>query len=205
MMNDLSAPVAGTVAPSLAAPQDAMANPPVRRKPSWKWLWLVLVLVLVLIAVVRWWRGPIVEVEQVVRRDFVQTVVASGRVESPHRVSIGAQITGTVIRVPVAEGQRVKAGDLLVELAETELKATERQAEVAVLEAEARLRQLKEVQAPSAEQTLRQARATLDNAAATVRRNDELFKKGFLSEAALDDSRKALALADAQWRMVEKQ
>ncbi|MFY7923250.1 MAG: efflux RND transporter periplasmic adaptor subunit, partial [Gemmatimonas sp.] len=34
--------------------------------------------------------GPQVAVEMVVRQNFVQTVVASGRVETPHRVDIGA-------------------------------------------------------------------------------------------------------------------
>jgi HlyD family secretion protein len=49
----------------------------------------------------RWWLGPWVQTEAVQRRDLLQTVVASGRVETPHRVDMGAQITGTVARVPV--------------------------------------------------------------------------------------------------------
>jgi HlyD family secretion protein len=81
--------------------------------------------------------------------------VASGHIETPHRVDIGAQITGTVVRVPVAEGQSVKAGDLLVELTSTELRASERQAEMALTQAQARLRQLREVQAPVAENRTR--------------------------------------------------
>ena len=89
--------------------------------------------------------------------DFVQSVVASGHVETPHRVGLGSQITGTVRRVPVAEGQQVNAGDLLVELEAAELQAAQRQAEIAVIQAQARLRQLQELQAPVAEQQLRQA------------------------------------------------
>jgi HlyD family secretion protein len=153
----------------------------------------------------RWWQGPQVEVEKVVRRDFVQTVVASGRVETPHRMDIGAQITGVVARVPVAEGQDVKAGDLLVELASTELSASERQAELAVAQAQARLRQLREVQAPVAEQSLRQAQINLSNARSTLRRNQDLFQKNFIGQAALEDSRKAVDLADAQVRSARKQ
>ena len=103
----------------------------------------------------RWWRGPVVLTDAVLRRDFVQAVVASGHVESPHRVDLGAQITGTVRRVPVTEGQVVKAGDLLVELESAELRAVGRQAGVAVTQARARLRQLQEVQAPVAAQTPR--------------------------------------------------
>ena len=79
-------------------------------------------LALLLIAVgaaglgLRWQQGSSVDVERIVQRDFVQSVVATGRVEAPHRVDVGAQITGTVLRVPVAEGQVVKRGDVLIEL-----------------------------------------------------------------------------------------
>lgn len=154
---------------------------------------------------VRWWIGPSVAMETVVRRDFVQSVVASGHVESPHRVDVGAQITGTVLRVPVVEGQVVGAGDLLVELESTELTAASHQADIAIAQAQARLRQLSEVQAPVAEQTLREAQANLDNAQATQRRNQELFQKGFIGQAALDDARKTVQLADAQVRSTRMQ
>ena len=154
---------------------------------------------------VRWWLGPQVTTESILRRDFVQTVVASGRVEAPHRVDVGAQITGKVLRIPVAEGQSVKAGDVLVELEAAELNAAGRQADVAVVQAQARLRQLQEVQAPVAAQTLRQAQVNLANARAAQARSQELFDKGFIGQAALDDARKAGELADAQMRATQKQ
>ena len=153
----------------------------------------------------RWWFGPIVATETVVRHDFVQTVVASGHVENPHRVDIGAQITGTVVRVPVIEGQTVKAGAVLIELADAELKAAERQGDIAVAQAQAKLRQLREVQTPVAEQSVRQAQVNLDNARAALKRNEDLFNQKFIGQAALDDSRKAVELMDAQWRSSQKQ
>lgn len=153
----------------------------------------------------RWWLGPQVGTESIVRRDFVQTVVASGHVESPHRVDVGAQITGKVLRIPVVEGQSVEAGDVLVELEAAELSAAARQADVAVLQAQARLRQLQEVQAPVAAQTLRQAQVSLANARAAQARSQELFDKGFIGQAALDDARKTGELADAQMRATQKQ
>ena len=60
-------------------------------------------------------------------------------------------------RVPVREGQDVAAGAVLVELESAELRAALNQADLAVQQAQARLRQLREVQAPVAEQALRQA------------------------------------------------
>ena len=124
-------------------------------KYRWKILAALFAAVGVGVLCMRWWQGPQVATERVVRHDFVQSVVASGHVETPHCVDIGAQITGTFVRVPVAEGQSVKAGDLLVELTSTELRGSERQAEMALTQAQARLRQLREVQAPVAENRTR--------------------------------------------------
>ncbi len=174
-------------------------------KHRWKLLAALLAAVVLAALGVRWWRGPQMVAETVVRRDFVQAVVASGHVETPHRVDIGAQITGTVARVPVAEGQSVRTGDALVELESAELRAAGRQAEVAVTQAQARLRQLREVQAPVAEQALRQAQANLDNARSALRRNQDLFQQGFIGGAALDELRKTVELADAQVRSTQKQ
>ncbi len=182
-----------------------MPLPPLILKHRWKWLAVLVAASLLGFLGLRWWQGPQVAVETVMQRDFVQTVVASGHVETPHRVDVGAQITGTVVRIPVAAGQTVAAGDVLIELDSAESRAIERQADVAIAQAQGRLRQLREVQAPVAEQSLRQARANLDNAQSTLRRNQDLFTQGFIGAAALDESRKAVELADAQWHTAQKQ
>jgi HlyD family secretion protein len=188
------------------APHNALMN------AVWTWvrqhggqLMLGLLALLLGAALWRWWVGPQVQTEAVQRRDLLQTVVASGRVETPHRVDIGAQITGTVARVPVVEGQAVKAGDVLIELVSTELQSAKRQAELAVGQAQGRLRQLNDVQGPVVQQTMRQAQASLDTARASWQRNLALFEQGFIGQAALDESRKALALADAQALAAQKQ
>jgi len=168
-------------------------------RPRWRRVALWLAPAAAVVAAALWWlRGPAVEVYELSARDFVQTVVASGRVQAPYRVDLGAQVTGTVEQVPVQEGQQVRAGELLVTLRGEEALALERQAALAVTQARARLRQLRELQAPVAEQALRQARVTLDNARSQHQRNTELFARGFIGEAGLDDSRKSLELATAQ-------
>ena len=149
--------------------------------------------------------GPQVPVRAVVQRDFVQSVVASGHVEAPHRVSVGAQVVGTVTRVPVAEGQVVRAGQVLVELDAQEARAAVAQADVAVLQAQAGLRQVLELQTPVAEQSVRQAQVALDNARAQLRRNADLFKQGFIGQAALDDAQKAVDLTESQLRSARAQ
>ena len=149
--------------------------------------------------------GPSIEVTKVVRRDVVQAIVASGRVETPYRVGIGSQIVGTVAKVPVAEGDRVKAGQVLIVLDAREAGALAKQAEVAVAQAEARLRQLRELQLPVASQSLRQAEVNLENAKATQERNRRLFESGFIGRSALDESRRALDVAQTQVDSARKQ
>ena len=144
--------------------------------------------------------GPEVTVAVVEQRDLVRTVVASGRVETPHRVDIGTQIVGKVAQVPVAEGQSVAAAQPLILLDDSELRAAATQADVAVVQAQARLRQMTEVQTPVAEQAMRQAQVNLDNARTQLQRQQDLFRQGFIGQAALDDARKAVDLADAQAR-----
>jgi len=60
-------------------------------------------------------------------------------------VDLGAQITGTEARIPVAGGQIVTAGSLLIELESAELRAVASQADGAVVQARARLRQLRDL------------------------------------------------------------
>jgi HlyD family secretion protein len=152
-----------------------------------------------------WFAGPEVEAARVERRDLVQSVVASGRVAKPHRVDIGSQVVGTVIEVPVSEGQAVKAGQPLVVLDAAESEALVRQAETAVVQAEARLRQLRELQLPVASQSLRQAEANLSNARAQYERNQQLFKSGYVGQAALDDARRNVDVAETQVETAHKQ
>lgn len=67
--------------------------------------------------------GPAVVVDQLKRGNLVETVVASGHVETPFRAEIGSQITGTVEEVLVQEGQQVSKGQPLISLEARELKA----------------------------------------------------------------------------------
>ena len=60
--------------------------------------------------------GTPVNVYAATSGELVQSVVASGRVTSPQRVTVALQGSGRVRRVAVAEGQSVEAGQLLIEL-----------------------------------------------------------------------------------------
>ena len=113
--------------------------------------------------------GPKVATVRVARRDVVQSVVASGRVATPNRVDIGSQVAGTVERVPVAEGETVKAGQTLILIESSEARANEAQ-----------------------------AAATLANARAQLERNRQLNTQGFVGKSVLDDSVRNFEVARTQ-------
>jgi HlyD family secretion protein len=173
----------------------------------WHWKWVVLgilgALGIATYAGPTALLGPTVTVSAPIRASFVQAVVASGHVEAPFRVDIGAQITGVVADVPVIEGQVVKAGDTLIVLDDQEARALVVQAEGTVAQAEARLRQLRELTLPSAEQTLQQTRAVLQSAQKTFDRVAKLSSNGYASRAALDEATKNFDIAKTQVRNAE--
>ena len=130
--------------------------------------------------------------------ELMQTVVASGRIISPRRVTVALQGTGRVRRVAVAEGQAVEAGQLLIELDDSESLAGLAQARAAVAQAQAKVRQLKELDRPLAAQTLAQAQATSRQTRKALERSRELVAQGFVSQAATDDAQRANQIATSQ-------
>ncbi|CAM8626040.1 EmrA Multidrug resistance efflux pump [Oxalobacteraceae bacterium] len=149
--------------------------------------------------------GPKIPAALVVQRDFIQTIVATGHVETPHRISVGSQIVGVVKNIPVSEGQIVQAGQVLIELDDAEWRAAAQQADMLVLQAQARLRQVHEVQAPVAAQSLVQAEINVSYAEKQWHRNVDLFTKSFISQAALDEAKKNVDLTQAQLQTAKKQ
>jgi HlyD family secretion protein len=132
----------------------------------WRWLAALVAAAIAAASVYALWRGPEVDAVRVARKDVVQSVVASGRIAAPFRVDIGSQIVGTVTDVPVAEGQTVRAGQVLIRLDSAEARAN-----------------------------LLQAQATLANAKAQYERNQRLSEAGFIGKSALDDLWQKLEVA----------
>lgn len=105
----------------------------------------------VLLLLVVWWLVPgAVDTVTLVRRDVVETLVATGRVRSVSRAAVGAPLVGTVARVEVEEGDRVAAGQLLLALEDTELRAAVEEARARLAAAEAALGRVTSVELPSA-------------------------------------------------------
>jgi len=149
--------------------------------------------------------GTPVQAVSALRGPLLQTVVASGRIITPQRVAIGATITERVARIPVDEGQTVKQGEVLIALDDTDERAALAQAQAALVQADAKMRQLRELALPAAEQGLAQAQANAVQARLNYERTAALRQQGFVGQAQLDDARRALDVAESQLRAARLQ
>ena len=173
------------------------------RRPG---LWIVLagVLALGVVLIIRA-RGPVVRTAPVVRQAIEQHIVASGRVRVPTRVQVAAQIAGLVVAVGAVEGQRVKAGDLLVQLDDGAERAAVAQAEAAVGQARARVDQLRRVGAIVATEALRQAETNLERARTELARTQELVERRAVPAVELENAQRAAEIAQAQKNAADAQ
>lgn len=153
------------------------------------------VVVLAALALVVSKRGTLVQVVPVVRTGIVQSVVATGRLNAPARMDIGAEVTATVLEVRVREGDHVKAGAVLLRLSDAEAIASLQQAKAALLEARGRATQQASVAAPVSLQAVVQADAAFVAAERDYQRAQELVEQGFFPEQKLDDAKRMLDTA----------
>src|SRR6476646_2296021 len=57
-----------------------------------------------------------VQTDKVKRRDLTELVVANGRIQPVVQVVISPEVAGEIVALPVREGDKVKKGDLLVQI-----------------------------------------------------------------------------------------
>src|SRR5690606_5938652 len=135
-------------------------------------------------------RATQVQVVPVARARIVQSVVATGRLNAPARIDIGAEVTAVVQEVRVREGDRVPAGGLLIQLSDGEARAALQQAQAALAEARNRAEQQASVAAPMASQAVVQAKGAFDAAEREFQRARDLVARGFYSRQRLDEARR---------------
>ena len=133
-------------------------------------------------------RGPAVEAVRISRTDLLETLVVSGRVLARSKASLGSPVIGRVEAVLVEEGDRVKAGQVLARLDESEAAA-------ALAEARARLERSRGAARLSAEEARTQAALGLAIEERQLARVASLRAEGFVSEREEDDARRARDLA----------
>lgn len=134
----------------------------------------------------------------------LQHVAAEGKVVAHpgYEVELGSELTARIEKFLVKEGDAVRQGQVIVELAVEDLMAQLHQAEAALAVARARR---SDVAAGARPQEIEQARAVLqraeterDLADKTLQRNRDLYQEKSLSRAALDESDAAHKVAVAR-------
>lgn len=152
-----------------------------------------------------WIRPVALETVLVERRDLVQSVVATGRVRSLSTARLGSAVSGTVKSVTVREGDRVRPGQILLQLDDAETRAQLLQAEAALRQAEAELAGIGEVRAVVASANLRSAEVAFQKAELNYQRTQQLAATGGTSTEELDLASQVLAAARSQRDIAQAQ
>jgi HlyD family secretion protein len=142
-------------------------------------------------------RGTPVDIAVVTQGDLRQSVVMSGRISTVERTDVASQTTARIEGIAVREGDKVRAKQALVLLRNDEAQAALVQANAAVAQAQARLRQIQTVQGPMADQQLEQARAVERQAQLELARAQDLLQQGFVSQSRVDDAMRVALSAKA--------
>jgi HlyD family secretion protein len=167
------------------------------------------VVVLVLAAVVaanvyfRREQGITVTTEAIRARDLEALVSASGKVQPKRRVNISAQRPGRVTRLAVQEGERVKAGQFLLEIDPRSLEGQLQRGEAGVAAAQSGLQQAR-VGVEQAKASLEQSRAGLELAQQNLKRQQELWKDGLTTREALERAENDVTVREADLKVAQQ-
>ncbi len=140
--------------------------------------------------------GKAVQVAKASKGELTRVVAAPGTIKAKSEVEISARVAAKIEKLPFKEGEKVKAGDIVVELDANDLKAALDGARAGLL---ANLAALKtaEASAASDEAALIGTKASLDNAKLEWERQQELFNSGDVSQADLDRAKAELDRAQS--------
>lgn len=166
-----------------------------RKRKRRFWIWGTVVLVLVAVAVVAVVVGQRdrdvleVTVETIGRTRLVAAVGANGTLEAQRKVDLSADIMGQIVNLAVREGDRVEKGDFLLQIDQTQHRASAAGAE-ASLEALFHDRDA--------------ARASEVEARASFERAQKSYADELIPVSELDRARAALDSAAASVAAIEK-
>jgi len=166
--------------------------------------WLVIVLAVVVLggaALVVARGGPArvaVDAGTVTRQErFRSTATASGEIVAMRYADIGSSVMGKIVRLPVAEGDRVKAGQILARIdpVQAQSDASSAAALVRALEAEER-GAAEQIRSATADLAVAEARAR--DADQQLIRKRELYQQALIPASEFESGREAAEAARAQ-------
>jgi HlyD family secretion protein len=136
--------------------------------------------------------GLSVQAEALRTRDLEAIVSASGKVQPKRQVNVSANTTGRVTRVAVEEGERVKAGQFLLEIDPKQLEGQMQRGEASVAAAQSALL--------SARTAVEQGRANLALARQNLKRQEDLWKEGLTTRENLEKAQNDVTVREVDLR-----
>ena len=154
-------------------------------------------------------RPVAVSVEEVTSETLTRLLQVRGQVRPVREVNVVPKIGGVVCRLEADVGQRVAAGDVLLELEGDELRAQVRQAEAALTAARAGLEKLLAGPRPEElaqiEAAVNQAETNFRKAEANLERMEELHRQGIITKDQWEGAVTAYEVAEAQLNSAKQQ
>src|SRR5215471_17194795 len=129
---------------------------------------------------------------RVSRQDLTQTVSANGEIKPKKYVNVSSNMMGRIVRMPVKEGDRVRDGDLLVQLesiqSEADVRAAEATLDAAQAEVEGMAASIRSSDAAivSAKAEITRSEADLVRAKQSYDRAEQMNKEGLIAKEAYD-------------------
>jgi HlyD family secretion protein len=148
-------------------------------------------------------QGPSITAEEIRARDLESIVSASGKIQPKRQVNISANQMGRVTRLAVEEGQRVKAGQFLLEIDPRQLEGQLQRGQASVAAAESGLAQAR-VGVTGSEANLEQAKASLQLSRQNLKRQQELWKDGLTTRESLERAENEVAVREADVKAREQ-
>jgi len=141
-------------------------------------------------------RGVQIATEAIRTRDLQAIVSASGKIQPKRQINISANTMGKVTRLAVEEGQRVKAGQFLLEIDPRSLSGQLERGEASVAAAQSSLQ--------GSRTSVEQAKANLDLARQNLKRQEELWKDGLTTKENLERAQNELTVKEVDLRSREQ-
>ena len=126
------------------------------------------------------------------RGDLARSVVATGKIQPLATVEIKSKASGIVKKIYVDYGDRVKVGEVLVELDKEQLQANVREARASLLAAQAAWQA---AQATYERNKVEAEGPDVPFLKASTNRAQQLYKDGLIAQSMLEDAEKAYQMA----------
>jgi len=154
-------------------------------------------------------KGLPVEIAEAQISEITREVLLTGTVKALQEASITALYAGRVVAVKVQEGDRVKAGQVLIALDTVAASARLQQAQAALSAAQQRLAILRagarSQERAVARNVIASAKSSLEKAELDMRRAEDLFKEGAVAKEQVDAAHNYYEITKAQYESALEQ